>query len=633
MASTTAETGVIEQETRLESPQSAASASRGALKLRTRDPDEDPGRSDCQEVADAVARPRPWIVITTEEHEVIDQAVSALRAEPRLFQRAGVLVRLLSVKKSRRRRGVERPQGGKRIVALHSAQLRRLLTIHAAWYDERPTSKGETVLTPAHPAGFAIEGVATLGVWPGIRALEGIVEAPTLRPDGSLLDRPGYDPATGLWLEPEGRFPPVPDRPTREAVESSVALLNGIVSDFPFQSEHAPRHRAAWLAALLTPLARPAIDGPCPLFLFDANCPGTGKSKLCDIIAILATGREMPRGSYSDNQEEMQKMILSAALAADQLMLFDNVPSGTAVGGSALDRALTARTIKGRILGRSEMTPDLTMDIVFFATGNNLALKGDALRRVVPCRLESAVERPEGRNDFRIPGDLLAHVKQQRGPLIAAALTILRGYIAAGRPDQGLTPMDYPAWCGLIRNAVNWATGTDPCAARALMVQSDEDTCQLRGLIEGWETLCRERAAEALTCSEVLEALEAEASNHLELRGILLNWSKDAKLPSPRVVGNHLNKFRGRVGGGKALQFVQQKGNRAWFIKSVVPAHRNQPVRGPKGSEGSEGSLQPNREDDLSDAERKEVADVLAEVRHSRNQTRLPNGRVREVIR
>ena len=424
-------------------------------------------------------------------------------------------------------------------------------------------SRGERCLTPAHPPFWAIEGVATLGLWPGIRPLEGIVEAPTLRPDGSVLDSPGYDSATGLWLEPEGEFAAVPERPSNEAVRDSVALLNWIISDFPFSSEHSLQHRAAWLAALLTPLARPAIDGPCPLFLFDANCPGTGKSKLCDIIAILATGREMPRGSYSDNQDEMQKMILSAGLAADQLMLFDNVPSGSAIGGAALDRALTARTIKGRILGRSEMTPELTMDVVFFATGNNLAVKGDALRRVVPCRLESVVERPEGRSDFRIKGDLLARVKKDRGLLAAAALTILRGYIAAGRPDQGLKPMDYPAWSGLIRNAVQWATGSDPCstpAARAVMVQSDEDTCQLRGLIDGWQALCRELVEEALTCSEALEALEADPNSHLELRWILLNWSKDAKLPSPRVVGNHLNRFRGRVIAGKTLQFGLRSG-------------------------------------------------------------------------
>jgi hypothetical protein len=54
-----------------------------------------------------------------------------------------------------------------------------------------------------------------------------------------------------------------------------------------------------------------------------------------------------------------------------------------------------------------------------------------------------------------------------RGELVAAALTILRSFVAAGRPDPRPRPMDYPAWCGLIRNAVHWATGLDPGESRS----------------------------------------------------------------------------------------------------------------------------------------------------------------------
>ena len=103
----------------------------------------------------------------------------------------------------------------------------------------------------------------------------------------------------------------------------------------------------------------------------------------------------MPRGTYPDDQDEMQKILFSVAMAGDRLMLFDNVGTGFSIGGSALDRAVTARTVKGRILGRSEMTSELPMNVVFFVTGNNLGIKGDALRRVVPCRLETTEEHPE----------------------------------------------------------------------------------------------------------------------------------------------------------------------------------------------------------------------------------------------
>lgn len=38
--------------------------------------------------------------------------------------------------------------------------------------------------------------------WRGLRPLRGITGSPVLRPDGTLLQDPGYDPATGLFLEP-----------------------------------------------------------------------------------------------------------------------------------------------------------------------------------------------------------------------------------------------------------------------------------------------------------------------------------------------------------------------------------------------------------------------------------------------
>ena len=322
---------------------------------------------------------------------------------------------------------------------LPSAQIRRLMTVHARWVRTRKTRDGQCETVPATPTTTIVEQLATLGTWPGIRPIEGIAETPTLRPDGSLIGRAGYDPETGLWLEPNSAFPEIPHQPGPDDARAAVEALYAVVADFPFAEPH---HKATWLAALLTALARWAIDGPCPLFLFDSNCPGTGKSKLCDVIAIIVTGREMPRGGYPDDQDEMQKTLLSAAMAGDRLMLFDNVPTGFALGGSALDRALTARTIKGRILGKSQMSPELPVDTVFFATGNNLGLRGDALRRVVPCRLESHEERPEERDDFQLEscacgcrGDLMIHVKRARGQLVAAALTILRGFIVAGRPD------------------------------------------------------------------------------------------------------------------------------------------------------------------------------------------------------
>jgi hypothetical protein len=281
-------------------------------------------------------------------------------------------------------------------------------------------------------------------------------------------------------------------------------------------------------------------------------------------------------------------------MAGDRLLLFDNVEAGFSIGGSALDRVLTARTMKGRILGQSRMTPELPVDVVFYATGNNLGLRGDSLRRVVPCRLETAEERPEERSDFRLArdcpcgcrGDLLGHVKRARGRLVAAALAILRGYVAAGRPDRGLKPMDYPAWSGLIRNAVHWATGVDPCEARRELIADSDQYGEWKALLAGWTALCAAQGKTALTAAEARQALLAGDGRHEELRAIVGAWSKDDKFPSARTIGNRLKAIRGRNIDGSCLDYSPSDEIRRWYVR---PAG-SPPSTADPGSAGSPGS-------------------------------------------
>lgn len=538
---------------------------------------------------------RPEILISHEEHRNVDEAVAALAGEKMLFQRGGALVTILAdCKPKPKRHDPTRPPGSLRIAILPNPQIRRLMSLHAQWKKYRKARGDRWEIVPAHPPATVVDEVATLGNWPGIRPIEGITETPTLRPDGSLISRPGYDEDTGLWFAPNGQFPPIRDHPSLDDARAARDELYGVVADFPFANDH---HKATWLAALLTPMARWAIDGACPLFLFDANCPGTGKTKLCDIIAILATGREMPRGDYPGDQDEMQKMLVAVAMAADRLILFDNVETGFTIGGSALDRALTARTMKGRILGKSQMTPELPVDVVFYATGNNLNPRGDALRRVVPCRLETMEQRPEERKDFKIKGDLLAHVKLSRGRLVAAALTILRAYIVAGRPDQNLAPMDYTAWCGLIRNAVKWVAEKDPCESRTELIADDEETNVSKGLLSSWKKLCLDEAnGGSLSAAEALAILEKDKNHHPELRAIFSAWSKDGKLPPTRVIGNRFNKIRGRNIDGSKLDCSFSAGIRKWFVKDVPKTEA--PPDGASGDSGA--SLNPSVGEEIS---------------------------------
>src|SRR5262249_9559090 len=159
---------------------------------------------------------------------------------------------------------------------VQAARLREDLTRVAAWKKFKTDRNGQTKVETAHPPDWSVNAILAREDWHDIRYLVGIVEAPTIRFDGSVIEAPGYDPATGLPYIPNGSFPPVPSKPTKAQAKTAAESLFSLVSDFPFQGNH----KAAWLAALLTPLARFLIDGPCPIFLFDSNTSGAGKTLL-----------------------------------------------------------------------------------------------------------------------------------------------------------------------------------------------------------------------------------------------------------------------------------------------------------------------------------------------------------------
>ena len=101
---------------------------------------------------------------------------------------------------------------------------------------------------------------------------------------------------------------------------------------------------------------------------------------------------------------------------------------------------LTATSWEDRLLGVNRIVR-APLYVTWFATGNNVAIAADTARRVCHIRLESPEERPENRSGFRHP-DLLRWVGENRQRLLGAAITILRAYFCAGRPDQGAGPRD-----------------------------------------------------------------------------------------------------------------------------------------------------------------------------------------------
>lgn len=484
---------------------------------------------------------RPVVYVRPEAVEVVNEALAALSSVPGVYQRAGILVHV--VRDPAKPKGIRRPAGAPRIAEVREPRMLELLSGAALWV-------GRT-RQQSLPPSWAVKAALARGEWPGIPPLTGVVETPVLRADGSVVTLPGYDTATGLfYAPPAGLDLMLPENPTRQDAERAGRELLDVVADFPFAGN---ADRAAWLASTITPLCRFAIGGPVPLFLIDGNTRGCGKSLLADVTGLIAAGRDMTRMAPPEKDEEMRKRITALALAGDPMVLIDNVVSS--FGWASLDAALTGQSWDDRILGQSKTTGRLDLASIWYATGNNIILAADVVRRVLHIRLETTDENPEERTGFRHP-DLRAYVVAERPRLLGAVLTILRAYSIAGCPSQGLAAWgSFEAWSGLVRGALAWAGVGDPAASRReFMAQADRDKAVLHALLVGLHDL--DPTDRGFTTADVLKALPQPPPPEEEEARRALRWAVTELAGDPpraRTLGKRFQHLQRRVIDGRCL--------------------------------------------------------------------------------
>lgn len=537
---------------------------------------------------------RPEIEVTPDEHLVNDQAVMALAREPSIFQRGGSLVQIMHDHGKKTLKGITRPANSPRVATLREASLRERLSSVARFVKRKESEDGEQI-DQVHPPTFCVAAVGARGHWPSVRHLEGVISSPILRSDGTVLQSPGYDQLTGLFYEPDGVTIEVPEQPTLADARSASSALLDVVADFPFA---ANAHRAAWLAFVLTPLARHAFSGPSPLFLIDANIRASGKSLLADSASLIVTGRDIARMSCPEDDDESRKRITAITLNGDQIVLIDNIAGE--LGSASLDAALTGTVWKDRILGRSEIV-EMPLVTTWAATGNNVVLMADTSRRVCHIRLDSKLENPEEREDFKHK-DLKTWTRTERPRLLSAALTILSAYCRAGRPDQRLKAWgSFEGWSDLVRQALVWAGLPDPGATREELARtSDREAAALRALILGWPEVDPEGTG--LTASKLIERLEKNPDSFDDVRGTVLELcpAPAGKLPGARSLGNKLRHLRGRVVGGKTIDRRDSHGTASWFVQDVGSQSASGGCSGGSGWSGS-GQIPPSAESAAAD--------------------------------
>ena len=483
---------------------------------------------------------------------MVDEAQAALlQAQLPIFVRGGRLVEPI--------KGLEREAADGRttkttvLVPMNDERLIYRLNKGAAKFERYDLRQKDWVATD--PPNKVAAMLLALKAWQFPEVI-GVVGAPTMRPDGSIISKFGYDAQTRLWCDAEIDLPPIPDKPSRAQATDALRLFEDLLSGFPFASA---TDKAVALAAVITVVLRGAFD-LCPMFMVRAHDVGNGKSYLVDLIATLVTGRYCPVITPGQSKEEMEKRLGAILLEGSSVVSLDNVSFD--LESDLLCQILTQPIVKVRILGQSAV-PECEWRGTLFGTGNNIRVIGDLVRRALTCNLDAKVERPEQRK-FKF--DPIARVRQDRGAYIAAAITIARAYDRAGRPAPACRPLGgYSAWAQVVRHPLLWLGVSDPVASMEAARADDPERAAAYELVQRWQI--RIGLDKAVTVRDIIAIANTNKElmpvhRYPKFRALLIEHAGTVKGDEidRTKLGRWLQKQHGRVYGGLRIDVVARKG-------------------------------------------------------------------------
>lgn len=423
------------------------------------------------------------------------------------------------------------------------------------------------------PSELAQTLLAREGEWK-FPPVVGVITTPTLRHDGSILAMRGYDAQTRFLLLDPPELGAALEHCTRGDALAAVALLEDLLVDFPFVDAAS---KSVALSALITPVVRGAFT-VAPMHAARAPTPGSGKSYLFDVASAIATGQRCPVMAAGRTEEETEKRLGASLLAGQPIISIDNVNGD--LGGDALCQIIERPVVRIRVLGKSEQQQIEARSTVF-ATGNNLRLVGDMTRRVILCTLDAGMEQPELR---RFTTDPVMTVMKDRGRYIAAALTVVRAYFNAGRPDPAPPLGSFEEWSSTVRSALIWLGREDPVQTMETARGEDPELQALAAFVSAWAEEIGVGETYALTAAELIDRAtkrgqgweDSYTPTDLGWRRPKLHEALDMVAanrgqPDAKVLGKWLRRSVGKIIGG--LRIVARGDNyghaRKWSIECV----------------------------------------------------------------
>jgi hypothetical protein len=481
-----------------------------------------------------------------------------------IFQRGPMLVRIIRSAGTELPRTLIRPSGSLIVIQATVTMLIDILNGAIEWR-RRVKDSDKNIDCPLRVAHTLL---SRTGLW-RLPHLLGVVQAPTIRPDGTILTARGYDEETGLFLESNVDWLPVRDTPTKAQAEEALKALFEPLSEFPFVTA---ADLAVVLSAILTALIRRLMFS-APLHGFTAPTQASGKSLLADVISNIATGHDIASMPIGGGDDEVRKKVTAVLLLGDLLVNIDNIL--VPLKSDALAMVLSQPRYSDRILGRTEQV-ELPTNVLFLATGNNLRFAGDLTSRALLSRIDAKREKPEERT-FAIT-DLRQHVRDHRRQLVHAALTVMRAYRVAGCPKQPINPFGrFEDWSDKVRSALVWLGQADPCQTRERITIDDPDRGAIEAVLKAWHRIFGDTPT---PLREIVEAISADdlGDNEQTLKEAVLNvasaYGNSTRLDTRRLAAWCQQNLDRIIGGLRLSRSAIKRNNAvAWMVVDEASSH------------------------------------------------------------
>lgn len=336
--------------------------------------------------------------------------------------------------------------------------------------------------------------------------LKGVTRIPTLSEAGKIVQTPGYNKdAQVYYQEPIGLdIPDIPTNPTEAQTADAADLVKDILADFPCDGcnreenmTNPPPSMSNAVGLLIQSLVMQSYSGPTMGTLITKPAVGTGATLLASVAQIIVSGTANVRPPFSNSEEEIRKLMFTAIKSQEPLLVFDNL-SGE-LDSNTLATVLTATTFTDRELGRSaeKQLPIMSGQVW---TGNNPIFSTELQRRLSLIRLDAQCANPKGREGFKYP-DLLQHVTENRGKIIAALMTLVMAWVSAGKPAPKNVPKiaSYDGWRhtlgGILEHAGFGTFQANRGDIEKLASSGNEDP--IEDLVRSWYEAARDEKAPA----------------------------------------------------------------------------------------------------------------------------------------